>query len=62
MPFARSDDALLLLVHDSLIVLQAFDKKGELEEVKRRSLHDRVTKDIKVSEDMMGYCYLHMTA
>ena len=54
MPFVRSDDAPVLLVHDSFIVHHAFDEKGELDEAKRRSFHDCVTKDIKVSEDMMG--------
>ena len=40
-------------MHDSFIVHHAFDGKGELEEAKRGSFHDCVTKDIKVSEDMM---------
>ena len=53
LPFVRSDDAPVLLVHDSFLVHHAFDGKGGLEEARRRSFHDCVTKDIKVSEDMM---------
>ena len=53
MLFVRSDDAPVLLVHDSFIVHHAFDEKGKLEEAKRGSFHDCVMKDIKVSEDMM---------
>ena len=54
LPFVRSDDAPVLLVHDSFIVHHAFDEKGELDGAKRWSFHDSVTKDIKVSEDMVG--------
>ncbi len=53
LPLVKSDDAPVLLVHDSFIVHHAFDEKGELEEIKRRSFHDCVKKDIKVSEDIM---------
>ena len=48
----RSDDAPVLLVHDSFIMHYAFGEMGELEEAMRRAFHDYFKKDIKVSEDI----------